>query len=164
MKKYNIFKNDPHNSPDKNIWHGQILKICNLVSTRTTSRSENCQDNVSHCVMKSFRNVIYVLKMIHVVGRSVKGPDELLVRKSSERGSWESSAGDNFVAHHLEAVEDRDGVGGELHPPVLLVPHVGARAALLPQDPELGQWQPVHQAAARHERLSDKSCQRLFKC
>ena len=155
MKKYNIFKNDPHNSPDKNIWHGQILKICNLVSTRTTSRSEKCQYNVSHCVMKSFRNVLYVLKMIHVVGRSVKGPDELLVRKRSKRGSWESSAGDNFVAHHLEAVEDRDGVGGELHPPVLLVPHVGARAALLPQDPELGERQTVHQAAAGHVGLSD---------
>ena len=43
------------------------------------------------------------------------------------------------------ALEDSDGVGRELHPPVLLVPHVGAGAALLTQDPKLSQGQPVHQ-------------------
>ena len=85
----------------------------------------------------------------------MQGPDEFLVRKSSERRSRESSTGDDFVSHHLQTVEDGDGVGGELHPPVLLVPHVRARAALLPQDPELGERQPVHQAAAGHVGLSD---------
>ena len=97
----------------------------------------------------------------------MQGPDELLVREAgAEGGSGEGPAGDNLVAHHLEAVEDGDGVGRELHPPVLLVPHVGAGAALLTcdwsvslilssdwsagatlltQDPELSQGQPVHQ-------------------
>ena len=70
----------------------------------------------------------------------MQGPDELLVRKSPERRSRESSTGDNFVSHHLQTVEDGDGVGGELHPPVLLIPHVGGGGALLSQDPELGQW------------------------
>ena len=51
----------------------------------------------------------------------------------------------HLVAHHLKTVKDGDGVGRELHPPVLLVPHVRAGAALLTQDPELSQGQTVHQ-------------------
>ena len=94
--------------------------------------------------------------MIHVVGGPVKGPDELFVRKGTEGRSWESSTGDNFVSHHLETVEDGDGVGGELHPPVLLIPHVRGCGTFLPQDPELSQWEPVHQTAARHVWLSDE--------
>ena len=93
--------------------------------------------------------------MINVIWRSVQRPDELLVLERAECWPCEGPAGDHSVAHHLEAVEDGDGVGGELHPPVLLVPHVGARAALLPQDPELGERQAVHQAAAGHVGLSD---------
>ena len=69
----------------------------------------------------------------------MKSPDKLLVRESSKRGSRECSARDNFISHHLQTVEDSDCVGGELHPPVLLVPHVGGGGALLSQDPELGQ-------------------------
>ena len=76
----------------------------------------------------------------------MQGPDELLVWEAcAEWGAREGPACDHLVAHHLEAVEDSDGVGRELHPPVLLVPHVGAGAALLSQDPELSQGQPVHQ-------------------
>ena len=89
--------------------------------------------------------------MIHVTGGPVQGPDEHLVRKSPERRSRESSTGDNFVSHHLQTVEDGDGVGGELHPPVLLIPHVRGRGTFLPQDPELSERKPVHQTAARHE-------------
>ena len=86
------------------------------------------------------------LEMVHVIGWSVKGPDELLVREAcAEWRAWEGAAGDHLVSHHLETVEHSDGVGRELHPPVLLVPHVGAGAALLTQDPELSQGQPVHQ-------------------
>ena len=88
--------------------------------------------------------------MIHVTGGPVEGPDEFLVRKSSESRSRESSTGDDFVSHHLQTVEDGDGVGGELHPPVLLIPHVRGCGTFLPQDPELSQWEPVHQTAARH--------------
>ena len=69
----------------------------------------------------------------------MKGPDKLLVGKCAEGRSRESSTGDHFVSHHLETVEDGDGVGGELHPPVLLVPHVWRGGALLSQDPELRQ-------------------------
>ena len=85
----------------------------------------------------------------------MKSPDKLLVGKCSERRARESSTGDNFVSHHLQTVEDGDGVGGELHPPVLLVPHVGGGGALLSQDPELSQRQAVHQAAAGHEGLPE---------
>ena len=89
---------------------------------------------------------IFRLEMVHVIGWSVKGPDELLVREAcAEWRAWEGAAGDHLVSHHLETVEHGDGVGRELHPPVLLVPHVGAGAALLTQDPELSQGQPVHQ-------------------
>ena len=86
----------------------------------------------------------------------MQGPDELLVRKSSERRSRESSTGDNFVSHHLQTVEDGDGVGGELHPPVLLIPHVRGGGTFLPQDPELSERKAVHQTAARHVGLSDE--------
>ena len=86
------------------------------------------------------------LEMVHVIGWSVKGPDELLVREAcAEWRAWEGPAGHHLVAHHLETVEDGDGVGRELHPPVLLVPHVRAGAALLTQDPELSQRQTVNQ-------------------
>ena len=44
-------------------------------------------------------------------------------------------------AHHLKGVEDGDGAGGELHPPVLLISHVGHGGTLLTQDTELGQRQ-----------------------
>ena len=94
--------------------------------------------------------------MIHVTGGSVQGPDELLVRKGSEGRSRESSTGDHFVSHHLQTVEDGDGVGGELHPPVLLIPHVRRRGAFLPQDPKLCQRKSVHQTAPRHVGLSDQ--------
>ena len=94
--------------------------------------------------------------MIHVTGGPVQGPDEFLVRKSSERRSREGSTGDNFVSHHLQTVEDGDGVGGELHPPVLLIPHVRGCGTFLPQDPELSERQSVHQTAARHVGLSDQ--------
>ena len=93
--------------------------------------------------------------MIHVTGGPVKGPDELLVTESTEGWSRESSTGDDFVTHHLQTVEDGDGVGGELHPPVLLIPHVRRRGTFLPQDPELSKRKTVHQTAARHERLPD---------
>ena len=91
--------------------------------------------------------------MIHVTGGPVQGPDELLVRKGSEGRSRESSTGDHFVSHHLQTVEDGDGVGGELHPPVLLIPHVRRCGAFLPQDPELSERESVHQTATRHEGL-----------
>ena len=89
--------------------------------------------------------------MIHIIRGPVQGPDELLVRESTEGRSRESSAGDDFVSHHLQAVEDGDGVGGELHPPVLLIPHVRRCGTFLPQDPELSERKTVHQTAARHE-------------
>ena len=86
------------------------------------------------------------LEVVHVIGWSVKGPDELLVWEAcAEWWAREGPAGDHLVAHHLETVEDGDGVGRELHPPVLLVPHVRAGAALLTQDPELSQGQTVNQ-------------------
>ena len=84
----------------------------------------------------------------------MEGPDEFLVRKCSERRSRESSTGDDFVSHHLQTVEDGDGVGGELHPPVLLIPHVRRCGAFLPQDPELCERQAVHQTTAGHVGLS----------
>ena len=76
------------------------------------------------------------------------GPDEFLLGKSSNGRSSKSSTCDNLVSHHLQTVEDGDGVGGELHPSVLLIPHVRRGGALLPQGPELSERQPVHQAAA----------------
>ena len=114
-------------------------------------------DNQEGCTVL-YCNVLYCsplyctlsLQMIHVTGGSVKGPDKLLVRKCSERRPGKSSTGDHFVSHHLQTVEDGDGVGGELHPPVLLIPHVRGCGTFLPQDPELSQWEPVHQTAARH--------------
>ena len=52
--------------------------------------------------------------MVHVIGWSVKGPDELLVREAcAEWRAWEGAAGDHLVSHHLETVEHGDGVGRE---------------------------------------------------
>ena len=62
----------------------------------------------------------------------MKGPDKLLVRKCSKGRPRESSTSDHFVSHHLQTVEDGDGVGGELHPPVLLIPHVRRGGTFLP--------------------------------
>ena len=84
------------------------------------------------------------LKMFNFIRRSVEGPDEFLLCKSANVGSSKSSACHNLVPHHLQAVEDADGVGGELHPSVLLIPHVWQGGALLPQNPELSEWQSIH--------------------
>ena len=70
--------------------------------------------------------------MFNFIGRSVESPDKLSLCKCSCGGSSKRSTCDNFVSHHLQAVEDRDGVCGELHPSVLLVPHVWQGRALLP--------------------------------
>ena len=84
------------------------------------------------------------LKMFNFIRRSVKGPDEFLLCKSSNVGSCKSSTCHNPVPHNLQAVKDADGVGGELHPSVLLIPHVWQGGALLPQNPELSEWQSIH--------------------
>ena len=83
----------------------------------------------------------------------MKGPDKLLLCKSPNVGSSKSSTCDNLVPHHLQTVEDADGVGGELHPPVLLIPHIRQGGALFSQDPELSEWQTIHQAATGHVGL-----------
>ena len=81
------------------------------------------------------------LKFIRI---SVEAPEEFLLCESSNVRSSKSSSCDNLVPHHLQAVEDADGVGGELHPSVLLIPHVWQGGALLPQDPELSEGQSIH--------------------
>ena len=133
-KKNNFHQNDDHKLPDKNIWHGQLKKCSSyFLDTKISRRNSR---------IRWFCR----LEVVHVIGWSVQGPDELLVWEAcAEWWAREGPAGDHLVAHHLEAVEDGDGVGRELHPPVLLVPHVRAGAALLSQDPELSKGQPVHQ-------------------
>ena len=93
--------------------------------------------------------------MVHIIRRSMKGPDKLLVRESSKWGSRECSTSDNFVSHHLQTVEDSDGVGGELHSPVLLISHIRTSRTFLTKDPELCQWQSVNKTTSGHEGLSN---------